>query len=215
VSEAIYKVISATPSPYARKVRIALAEKDIPFELITEVPWDKTTGTPDFNPLEKLPVLIREHGDPVYESYLIMEYLERAHPEPPLVPADPDGWLLAKRLEVLCDGVCDAFVLSFFERHRAEALQSTTWLARQRRKIDGGLTEMQRLLCSRSHFIGNAFTLADLAAATAVSYLAVRWPEIDWRASYPTLLDHSDRMEARPSFQNSRPVPQIISDIVV
>jgi glutathione S-transferase len=215
VSNSIYKIISATPSPYARKVRIALAEKGIPFELITEVPWDQTTRTPDFNPLEKLPILIREHGDPVYESYLIMEYLERAHPEPPLVPADQDGWLLAKRLEVLCDGVCDAFVLSFFERHREEPLQSATWLARQQRKIDGGLTEMQRLLGDRQYFIGDAFTLADLAAATAVSYLAVRWPEFDWRASYPTLLDHSDRMETRPSFQGSRPVPQTISDAVV
>ena len=82
----MYKVISATPSPYARKVRIALAEKGVPFELITEVPWDSTTHTPDHNPLEKLPILIRDGGDPVYESYLIMEYIERMHPTPPLVP---------------------------------------------------------------------------------------------------------------------------------
>ena len=211
----MYKVISATPSPYARKVRIALAEKDVPFELITEVPWDATTKTPAYNPLEKLPILIRDDGDPVYESYLIMEYIERMHPQPPLVPNDDAGWLLAKRLEVLCDGVCDAFVLSFFERHRDTALQSAPWLARQRRKIDGGLAEMSRLLGDKAHFTGDGFTLADIAAATAVSYLSVRWPEIDWRASYPRLLAHSDRMEERPSFQSSRPVPQTISDTVV
>ena len=58
----MYKVISATPSPYARKVRIALTKKDVPFDLITEVPWDKTTRTPEFNPLEKLPILIRAAG---------------------------------------------------------------------------------------------------------------------------------------------------------
>ncbi len=211
----MYKVISATPSPYARKVRIALAEKAVPFELITEVPWDGTTVTPDYNPLEKLPILIRDEGDPIYESYLIMEYIERAHPTPPLVPADDAGWLLAKRLEVLCDGVCDAFVLSFFERQRDEAMQSATWLARQRRKIDGGLAEMQRLLGDREYFIGNTFTLGDLAAATVTGYLSVRWPEIDWRASYPKLLAHSHRMEQRPSFQSTRPVPQTISDAVV
>lgn len=211
----MYKVISATPSPYARKVRIALAEKDVPFELITEVPWDATTQTPDYNPLEKLPILIRDDGDPVYESYLIMAFIERMHPEPPLLPTDDAGWLLAKRLEVLCDGVCDAFVLSFFERHREPALRSAAWLARQQRKIDGGLAEMSRLLGDRTYFVGNRFTLADLAAATAVSYLSVRWPEIDWRTAYPTLLAHSDRMEERPSFQSSRPVPQTISDAVV
>lgn len=211
----MYKVISASPSPYARKVRIALAEKSVPFELITEVPWDATTVTPHYNPLEKLPILLRDNGDPVYESYLIMEYIERVHPDPALVPSDTAGWLLAKRLEVLCDGVCDAFVLSFFERHRDAALQSEPWLARQRRKIDGGLTEMTSLLGDKEYFIGNRFTLADLAAATAVSYLSVRWPDIDWRAAYPTLLAHADRMEERPSFQSSRPVPQTISDTVV
>jgi len=211
----MYKVISATPSPYARKVRIALAEKGVGFELITEVPWDASTKTPTHNPLEKLPILIRADGDPIYESHLIMQFIERAHPEPPLVPNDDVGWLLAKRVEVLCDGVCDAFVLSFFERHRTEAHQSAAWLARQRRKIDGGLREMQRLLGDREFFIADAFTLADLAAATAVGYLAVRWPEIDWRKAYPTLLSHSDRMEQRPSFVGSRPVPQTISDAVV
>ena len=58
----MYQLLSATPSPYARKVRIALAEKGIPFELLTEVPWNKTTQTPKHNPLEKLPVLITEDG---------------------------------------------------------------------------------------------------------------------------------------------------------
>jgi glutathione S-transferase len=211
----MYKVISATPSPYARKVRIALAEKSVPFVLITEVPWDKTTQTPNYNPLEKLPILIRNDGDPIYESRLILEYIERAHPTPQLVPTDDAGWLLAKRLEVLCDGVCDAFVLTFFERHRADINQSQAWLARQQRKIDGGLAEMTRLLGQREYFSGNTFTLADLAAATAVGYLSVRWPEIDWRTAYPTLLAHSDRMEQRPSFKSSQPVPQTISDKVV
>ena len=73
----MYRLISATPSPYARKVRIALAEKGIVFELITEVPWDSTTQTPRHNPLEKLPVLLLEGGGSVYESSYILEYLEQ------------------------------------------------------------------------------------------------------------------------------------------
>ena len=211
----MYKVISATPSPYARKVRIALIEKDVPFDLITEVPWDKTTRTPEFNPLEKLPILIRPQGEPVYESYLIMEYIERTHPMPPLVPADDAGWLLAKRFEVLCDGVCDAFVLMFFERFRDGAMQSADWMTRQRRKIDGGLREMERLLADREFVVGDSFTLGDIAAATVTGYLAVRWTDFDVRAAYPRLAAHNARMEQRPSFQATRPVPQAISDRVV
>lgn len=211
----MYKLISATPSPYARKVRIALAEKSIPFELITEVPWDATTQTPDFNPLEKLPILIAGDGTSIYESHFIMQYIERVHPEPPLVPSDDAGWLLAKRLEVLCDGVCDAFVLMFFEKHRAEADRSAPWIARQQRKVDGGLAEMVRLLGERSYAVGDAFSLGDIAIGTAFGYLTVRWPDVDWQSKYPSLAAHNVRMEQRPSFQNSRPVPQTISDRVV
>lgn len=211
----MYKIISATPSPYARKVRIALIEKGVPFELVTEVPWDATTRTPEFNPLEKLPILIRPEGDPVYESHLIMQFIERHHPEPPLVPADDAGWLLAKRMEVLCDGVCDAFVLMFFEQFRAKENQSAAWLERQRRKIDGGLADMERLLGDRTFFIGDRLTLADIAAATTIGYLAVRWPSVDVRARYAKLARHNDRMEERASFQETRPVPQTISDRVV
>ena len=112
------KLISATPSPFARKVRIALAEKGLPFELMTEVPWDCTTSTPKYNPLEKLPVLILEDGSSVYESSFILQYLELKYPQPPLLPADVDGVIAARRLEVLCDGICDAVVLSFFEKMR-------------------------------------------------------------------------------------------------
>src|SRR5690242_9315058 len=118
------KLLSATPSPYARKVRIALAEKGLPFELVTEVPWNADTATPRYNPLEKLPVLVLDDGTSVYESRFILEWLEVKHPRPALFPEDSDELLAAKRLEVLADGVCDAYVLLFWERRRPEAHQS-------------------------------------------------------------------------------------------
>lgn len=211
----MYKLISATPSPYARKVRIALAEKAIPFELVTEVPWDSTTSTPKYNPLEKLPVLICDDGSTWYESRFILEYLELTHPQPPLLPKDSAGMLAAKRLEVLCDGVCDALVLMFFERMRSENLQSAEWTARQQRKVDGGLKEIARLVGDNDFAVGSSFGLGDIAAATVTGYISVRWPQMKWREQYPGLAAHSDRMEARPSFRQSRPVPQKISDKVV
>ena len=210
----MFKLISATPSPYARKVRIALAEKGLPFELLTEVPWDSTTSTPKYNPLEKLPVLILEDGSSVYESSFILQYLELKYPRMPLLPVDVDGQIAARRLEVLCDGVCDAVVLTFFERMRSNQA-SPEWLARQRRKIEGGVREMARLVGTRNFAVGSEFSLGDIAVGTALGYLLVRFPEFDWRRQYPDLAAFSARVETRPSFVATVPVPQKISDKVV
>ena len=209
------RLISATPSPYARKVRITLAEKSIPFELQTEVPWDSTTATPQYNPLEKLPVLILDDGSAVYESRFILEYLEAKYPTPPMLPDDIDGKLAARQVEVLCDGVCDAFVLLFFERHRALEHRSDAWMARQQRKIDGGVAALARIAGERDYVVGDRFGLADIAAGTVIGYLSVRWPEYPWRARHPTLAALSDRLEQRPSFRGSVPYPQTITDKVV
>jgi glutathione S-transferase len=211
----MYRLISATPSPYARKVRIALAEKGLPFELVTEVPWDTATTVPLHNPLEKLPVLLLPDGGSVYESSYILHWLELRHPETPLLPSDPDGILAARRFEVLCDGICDAVVLTFFERQRAEDARSVPWLDRQCRKIEGGLAEIARLAGERTWTVGDRFTLGDIAAGTVVGYLAVRFPELDWRTRYPNLARLSDRLEARPSFRDSVPYAQTITDRVV
>ena len=210
----MFKLISATPSPYARKVRIALAEKGLPFELITEVPWDSTTRTPDHNPLEKLPVLILADGSSVYESSYILEYLELKYPQVPLLPRDIDDRLAARKLEVLCDGVCDAVVLTLFEKKRLGG-GSPEWIARQRRKIEGGVAEMAKMVGSRPFAVGERFGLGDIAVGTAVGYLSVRFQDLPWRALYPDLALLSDRLEARPSFKNSVPYAQTITDKVM
>ncbi len=209
------RLLSATPSPYARKVRIALAEKSIPFELVTEVPWDSTTATPRYNPLEKLPVLIMDDGTAVYESHFILEYLEAKFPAPPLLPDDLDAKLAAKQTEVLCDGICDAFVLYFMERHRTPEQQSEPWMARQLRKVEGGFAALARIAGDREYLVGNRFGLADIAAGTVTKYFSIRWPEYQWRDQYPNLAAYSDRMEQRPSFQGSVPYPQTFKDKIV
>ena len=210
----MFQLISATPSPYARKVRIALAEKGLPFELLTEVPWHSTTSTPRYNPLEKLPVLLLPDGSSVYESSYILQYLELKYPQTPLLPDDIDGKLAARKLEVLCDGICDAVVLTLFEKMRAGG-GSPEWLARQRRKIDGGLAEMAKIVGSRQWATGNSFSLGDIAVGTAVAYLSVRFQELPWRTLYPDLALLSDRLELRPSFQASVPYAQSITEKVV
>ncbi|HQT77253.1 MAG TPA: glutathione S-transferase N-terminal domain-containing protein [Rhodopila sp.] len=209
------RLISASPSPYARKVRIALAEKGLPFVLQTEVPWDSSTETPRYNPLEKLPVLILGDAPAIYESRFILEYLEAKHPSPPLLPDDTDGKLMARQVEVLCDGICDACVLIFWERRRAPEHQSPEWVARQMRKVNGGLEAIARIADSREWVVGDRFGLADIAVGTVLGYLSVRFTELPWRTCHPNLAALSDRLEQRASFRASVPYPQTITDKVV
>lgn len=209
------KLISATPSPYARKVRITLAEKGVPFELITEVPWNSTTATPRYNPLEKLPVLVLPDGTGVYESRFILEWIEAKHPAPPMLPDDVDARLFARQVEVVADGVCDACVLLFWERHRPEALQSGEWKARQMRKVDGGMAALAAWVGTAAFIVEGRFGLADVATGTVCRYLDVRFPEYPWRERHPALAAYSDVLEQRPSFKATVPVAQVISDKVV
>jgi glutathione S-transferase len=208
------KLISATPSPYARKVRIALAEKNIPFELITEVPWNKGALTEQHNPLAKLPVLMLEDGSTVYDSRFILEYLEYVYTQTPLLSSKVPQRLMAKKLEVLADGVCDAVVLVFFERMRGEHA-SAEWTVRQAHKIEAGVRELARLIEKRPFAVGDQFGLADIAVGAALGYLKVRFTDFDWQTLYPSLASYSANLEKRPSFQSTQPYPQTITDKVV
>lgn len=209
------KLISATPSPYARKVRIALAEKSVPFELQTEVPWNDGTSLPQHNPLEKLPVLILDDGATIWESSFILEWIERKFPDPPLLPPDDDGILAHKRMDALATGVCDAFLLVFFERMRPEAHRSQPWIDRQMRKVRGGLAEIARVVGGRPYAVRDAFGIADVSAGSVLGYLDVRFPELGWRETHPNLARYMDRLAARPSFQATMPYPQNITSAVV
>lgn len=209
------KLLSATPSPYARKVRIALAEKGIAFELVTEVPWNRDASAPQWNPLGKIPVLILDDGQAIYESRFILEWLELKHPNPPLLPKDIDGILAAKRLEVLADGVCDAAVLCILETLREPAQQSEIWVARQRRKVVAGTAEIARLVRPDAPFAnGHTFSLGDIAVGTVLGYLALRQSWFDWRGAHPHLAGLADRLAQRASFRDTVPTPQTITDKV-
>lgn len=204
------KLLSATPSPYARKVRIALHEKGIPFELLTEVPWNAGASAPQYNPLGKIPVLILDDGECYYESRFILEYLELRHPQPPIYPRDAEQLLAAKRLEVLADGACDAFVLVFMERQRPEAHRSAPWLQRQQAKIAAAVDEIARRIAPGSEYaVGDSFSLGDIAVGTLLQYLDVRYPELPWRR-HAHLQALAQRLWRRPSFEQTVPVKQTV-----
>jgi glutathione S-transferase len=204
------RLISATPSPWARKVRILLLEKSVAFDLVDDVPWDPDTCVPAYNPLEKLPILITDDGESVYDSRLIVDWIERRFPDPPMIPAALDEWLAAKRLEVLADGVCDAMLLCFRELSSAEPDQD--WIRRQRRKIAGGLDEIARRVGEQDLAVGDRFSLGDAAVAAALGGLdsvadAGVVPESAWREGRAALAAYFGRLEQRASVAATRPIP--------
>jgi hypothetical protein len=129
---------SSTKKPYAGKVRVVLEEKDIRFELITEVPWDSTTSTPRYCPLEKLPVLILEAGASCTNPTTYLSTSRLISREDSMLSQDIHERLFAKKVEVVADGMCDALVLLFFEKQRAEAAQSAE------RRVQGTAGEENR-----------------------------------------------------------------------
>jgi glutathione S-transferase len=210
-------LISASPSAFARKVRIALVEKGVDFELRNEVPWNADTETPRYNPLEQLPILLPDDGDPLYDSTLILEWIEAHYPSPPLVPGDLVGRFETKRIQVLAEGVMNAVVLLFWEAQRQPP--SRDWTARQLRKLVGGIGELERRLGSRTLFVGDEMTLADIAVVSMLGFLDVAegqgmvaiWQAIDpayeaWRARCPELARFADTLAERPSVRDTAPV---------
>ncbi len=219
-------LISATPSPFARKVRISLMEKGVPFDMQNEIPWHADTATPRYNPLEQLPILIPDEGEPVYESTYIMDWLEYAYPEPSMLPPDPAGAMEAKRIQVIAEGIMDATVQLFFEAQREH--ESLEWTQRQLRKVVGGMTELDRRLGDRTYFVGDRFGLADIAAVSVLgmqqvvegSGLVAKWHAIDdrigdWRELYPNLARFDVEMNERPSVRDTNPIMFAFAEKIV
>lgn len=193
-----------------------MIEKGIPFELQTEVPWDSTTKTPQYNPLEKLPVLITETGNAIYESHFILEWIEYNYPPPKypaIYPQVKDRELFAKQVQVVTDGICDACVLMFFEKQRQNPSQE--WISRQLRKVDGGLKALSQWVDDKEFIVQNKFSLADISAGTVLGYMKVRFSENNWEEKYPNLKKYMNGLDKRESFQQTIPYPQKINDKIV
>lgn len=201
------KLIASPRSPYARKVRIALAEKKIDCELVNDLPWEATSDVTTYNPLGKVPVLVLDDGTSIYDSRVIVEYLDTVSPVSRLIPEPGRQRIAVKRWEALADGICDAAVAIVVEGWRPARQQSKEWIERQRGKIARGVEELANELGDKPWCNGEAYTLADIAAGCALAYLDLRHPDTGWRSEYPNLLKLADKLAKRPSFQDSAPPP--------
>jgi glutathione S-transferase len=201
------KLIASLTSPYARKVRVALAEKKIEYDLIEESPWAVDTAVPTYNPLGKVPVFVLDDGTTLFDSRVIVEYLDTVSPVSRLIPEPNRQRIGVRRWEALSDGICDAAVAIVLENKRAARQQDRHWIERQRRKVDLGLQELARELGDKAWCNGEAYSLADIATGCALGYLDLRHAAIDWRGAYPNLVRLAEKLSKRPSFAETAPPP--------
>ena len=199
------KLLASLTSPYARKIRIILAEKALPFELVVDSPWEVNTRIPTLNPLGKVPVLIADDGETFFDSPVIAGYLETLGTAPALLPPGALDAIRVRQTEALADGVTDAAVAALLESRRPDGERSEREMLRQHEKIERGLAELERRLGAGPWFNGDALQLGDIAVAAALGYLDLRFPALDWRSRHPGLVPFASRMLERASFRNTRP----------
>ncbi len=200
------KLIGSLPSPFVRKVRIVMAEKKLDYVFVLEDVWAADATIQETNPLGKVPCLIMDDGGAMFDSHVIVEYLDTLTPVGKLLPTNGRERAEVKCWEALADGILDAAILIRLEKtQRPVQLQSQAWIDRQMRKVHAGLKAMSSGLADTPFCTGNQYTLADAAVGCALGWLAFRFPDIDWRTEYPNLAKLFDNLSQRPSFKETVP----------
>jgi glutathione S-transferase len=202
------KLIGSNSSPYVRKVRIVMAEKKLDYDYVLEDVWSAGTTIGQSNPLAKVPCLIMEGGEAIFDSRVIVEYFDTLSPVGKLIPAVGRERAEVKTWEALADGVLDAALAARLEATwagRTESQRSQAWIDRQLGKVDAALKAMSRGLGDKAFCAGIHLSLADISVGVALGYLDFRFPEITWRELYPNLLKLQDKLMQRASFIDTAP----------
>jgi glutathione S-transferase len=200
------KLVTSLTSPYGRKVRVVLLEKKIPFHLQVENPWLPDSVVATLNPLGKVPVLVLEDGVSMFDSRVIVEYLDHVSPVAHLIPGEVKNRMVVRGVEALADGVTDAAVAIYLEKKRPAEQQNSDWLLLQEKTLFRGLGALAEALGENPWFLGNSMTLADVACGCMLGYLELRFAEIDWRGAHPNLAKLADKLATRTSFKETVPV---------
>jgi len=202
------KLIGSNSSPFVRKVRMVLAEKKIDYDMQLGNPWSADTRVPDFNPLGKVPALVLEDGRCLYDSRVIVEFLDNVSPVNRLIPAPNRERSEVKRWEALADGVLNAGVALRLEHQRPDGEKSPGWITRQTGKIELGLSIMDRDLAEKPWCTGIEFTLADIAVGACLGWLEFRHPHFDIRGQHANLARLLGKLADVPSFADTTPKDQ-------
>ncbi len=202
------KLIGSSTSPYVRKVRVVMAEKKLDYSYVVEDVWSDATSISSANPLGKVPCLVMEAGEALFDSRVIVEYLDTLSPVGKLIPVVGRERAEIKTWEALADGVLDAAILARLEATwagRTAEQRSQAWIDRQIVKVNDALKAMSLGLGDKPYCSGIHLTLADIAVGCALGYLDFRFPELAWRTEYPNLVKLHDKLMQRASFADTVP----------
>jgi len=202
------KIIGSATSPYVRKVRIVMAEKKLDYQLVMEDVWAADSTIMASNPLGKVPCLVMEGGEAVFDSRVIVEYLDTLSPVGKLIPSQGRERAEVKTWEALGDGLVDAAILARLETTwtgRTSEQRSDAWTARQLSKITAALKAMSTGLGDKPFCSGIHLSLSDIAVGCALAYLDLRFADIDWRKAHPNLAKLQEKLMLRPSFAETNP----------
>jgi len=199
------KLIGSSSSPFVRKARIALAEKRIEYEFVLINPFDPGVQITEINPLGKVPVLLTDDGASIYDSSVIVEYLDIVSPVGRLIPEPGRQRIHVKRWEALADGLLDAATALVLERRKPAKQQSAEWIERYNQKVEAAQRVAAHDLAERTWCAGDSYSLADIALGCALGYLDFRFPDSGWRTQYPNLVRHADKLFKRPPFRATAP----------
>jgi glutathione S-transferase len=195
------KLYGSETSPYVRKARVLIAEKGLACEFVKADAWAADSAVPAMNPLGKVPVLVRENDDALYDSPVIVEYLDSLKP-PALLAASGDARWTMLRWQALADGILDATVARLLESRRPQAQQSADDIRRQEAKIARALAWAETQVRGAC-LVGATFALPDLVMGVALDYVDFRYAH-DWRACCPKLSAWHAPIRNRPSFVQTR-----------
>jgi glutathione S-transferase len=200
------KLVGSLTSPYVRKVRVVLLEKGVAHEFVNDPPWSDESSVPQYNPLGKVPALVTDSGETLFDSNILLDYIEQAEPVPALWPLDKRTALQVKQLVILADGILDAGIAILLEGRRPADKQYDVWVARQMGKIERGLQALETRAQGKTWLHGSALGAADIAVGCMLFWLDFRIVQLDWRASCPNLRALAERLAVRPSFQQTVPI---------
>lgn len=202
------RLIGNPTSPYVRKVRVVMAEKKLDFKFEIQDPWGADSPVAQSNPLGKVPCLVMEGGEAIFDSRVIVEYVDTLSPVGRLIPASGRERVEARTWEALADGLMEAAILARLEQTwpgRTEAQRCPAWIDRQLGKVKAALVAMSHGLSDRPWCMGIHLSLADIAVGCALGYLDFRFPELNWRQDHPKLERLYAKLATRPSFIDSAP----------
>jgi glutathione S-transferase len=202
------KLIGSNTSPYVRKVRIVMAEKKLDYQYVVEDVWANDNMLKS-NPLGKVPCLVVEGVEAIFDSRVIVEYVDTLSPLSRLIPASGRERVEVRTWEALADGVLDAAIAARLEANwapRGES-RSQAWIDRNMSRVAASLKSMSRGLGEKPWCAGLHMSLGDIAVGCSLFYLDFRFSHIDWRGEHPNLARLAEKLAARKSFIDTVPAP--------